>query len=625
MIRALYNRFFSNRSLQTKVAAAIIFTNALSIAIVSLTLLTNDFIMAKHNFKQSTSVIIDLITKNSEVPLYFGDPEAATEALSALEAEPDLIVSAALYTRDGRRMAAYYRKKDPEKDEHFDDIPDNPFSLQREENGDHVSATEKISYKGELIGFLYIHMDMTAYKKMLYWYSFLTLAVFVFSFGLAIYLSLKLKKIVLNPVFSLVKTVKQIKIENDYSIRARLFDEDEIGELIKGFNEMIDKIQKREHELIRHKSTLEAQISARTAEIMSANQKLKRLNKELKAAMLKADEANSAKSIFLANMSHELRTPLNGILGYTQHLSEEAHVSKKEKEQLRVIHQCGKHLLTMINDILDLSKIEAGKMEIVPEPFNLVELVSSVTEIARTEANKKFVSIQSKIEKGTPDILIGDAQRIRQVLLNLMGNAVKFTEKGYVLLKIMSIEDSVRFIVEDSGTGIPESDLGIIFDAFAQSGSGRQKSEGTGLGLSISNQLIRMMNGVLHVNSHIGKGSRFWFDIPLPVFSEDFSGSSGEKDSFVKIISPNIRLMPLAISRPSELFLSELMPLTEIGDISGIMDWCSRNNNHEVHGPFVEKIEELAGQFRIKEIKVLINSCIDLSLEGDVGENDIDN
>lgn len=625
MIKALYNRFFSNRSLQTKVAAAIISTNALSIAIVSLILLTNDFIIAKHNFQQSTSVIIDLISKNSEVPLYFGDPEAAAEALSALEAEPDLIVSAALYTRDGRRIAAYSRKNYPGRDEHFDDIPDNPSSSKREENGDHVSATERISYKGELIGFLYIHMDMTAYKKMLSWYSFLTLAVFVFSFGLAISLSLNLKKIILSPVFSLVKTVKQIKIDNDYSIRARLFDEDEIGELIKGFNEMIDKIQKREHELIRHKSTLEAQISARTAEIMSANEKLKRLNNELKAAKLKADEANSAKSIFLANMSHELRTPLNGILGYTQHLSEEAHVSKKEKEQLRVIHQCGKHLLTMINDILDLSKIEAGKMEIVPEPFNLPELVSSVTEIARTEADKKYVSIQSKIEKGTPDILIGDAQRIRQVLLNLMGNAVKFTEKGYVLLKIMPLEDSVRFIVEDSGTGIPESDLGIIFDAFAQSGSGRQKSEGTGLGLSISNQLILMMNGVLHVDSHIGKGSRFWFDLPLPVFFEDFPGSTGENESFMETVSPESQLMPSAISCPSGLFLRELIHPTEIGDISGIMDWCSRNNNHEVHGSFVEKIEGLAGQFRIKEIKLLINSCINLKQEGEADENDTDN
>ncbi|MBD1909147.1 MULTISPECIES: hybrid sensor histidine kinase/response regulator [unclassified Leptolyngbya] len=254
--------------------------------------------------------------------------------------------------------------------------------------------------------------------------------------------------------------------------------------------------------------TLEAKVEERTTQLRQEVCDRQRAE-EL------AQSANRAKSEFLANMSHELRTPLNGILGYTQIFQKDPNLSEQQKSRIAIIHHCGEHLLTLINDVLDLSKIEARKMELCPNEFSLAEFLQSIVEILRIRAEQKGILLTYQALSPLPKIVHADEKRLRQVLLNLLGNAVKFTETGAIVFKVGYHEQKIRFQVEDSGVGIASDQLDEIFKPFQQSGESSRKTEGTGLGLAISGHLIELMGGKLQVESTLGVGSNFWFDLDL--------------------------------------------------------------------------------------------------------------
>ena len=252
----------------------------------------------------------------------------------------------------------------------------------------------------------------------------------------------------------------------------------------------------------------------------------KRIEKELRLAEEVAQNSSQAKSEFLANMSHELRTPLNGILGYTQILQRTESLSEKGRKGVSIIYQCGSHLLTLINDVLDLSKIEARKLELYPVDFYLPAFIDSVTEISRIRAEQKVIAFHVQLDSDLPTGIHTDEKRLRQVLINLLSNAIKFTNEGTVTFKVKVINQQlningqtnykIRFEIIDTGAGIIPEQAQKIFQPFEQVGNQKRQSEGTGLGLAISQNIVLLMDSQIQVQSEFGKGSTFWFEAEFP-------------------------------------------------------------------------------------------------------------
>jgi anti-sigma regulatory factor (Ser/Thr protein kinase) len=319
-------------------------------------------------------------------------------------------------------------------------------------------------------------------------------------------------------------------------------------------------------------------------------------------------------------MSHELRTPLNGIIGYTKLLmKEDSYLGDMETERLSVVLQCGEHLLLMINDILDFSKIEAGKFEIKNIPFDLAPFIRTTAEMARSKAREKGLPIVIDMGEGVFSRVTGDYQRIRQVLFNLLGNAVKFTDYGKIVLGVMPVGNRIRFSVTDTGIGISEKDLKDIFKAFAQVGSVHHKSEGTGLGLAISRHLVGLMDARLCVESVVGQGSRFWFDIVLPPQAKALDSLGPDL-----VASPGDP-PPTGLPKPPPgPVLAILRARTDMGDIAGIRGWCGENReNHQEYSAFFALTEKLAKEFKINDINKLVSVTTGPATEMEQHENHI--
>jgi signal transduction histidine kinase/DNA-binding response OmpR family regulator len=342
------------------------------------------------------------------------------------------------------------------------------------------------------------------------------------SLAVAFFLSYQLQRVISEPIRELTETVAELSAHENYSIRVTKRSNNEIGILVGSFNQMLERIQERDGALKSAKDQLELRVQERTKELKAEVAERERAEMEMRRARDAAEEASRAKGEFLANMSHEIRTPLNGVLGMTD-LALETELTSEQREYLDTVKSSADSLLTVINDILDFSKIEAGKMDLEAIDFDLRNCIEGTLKTLAFRADEKRLELLCEIAPEAPEVVRGDSSRLRQVITNLVGNAIKFTREGEVALKLQVAATEgqdliLQVIVSDTGIGIPLEKQKHIFDPFSQADSSTtRKYGGTGLGLSISGRLIGMMGGRMWVESEVGSGTHFHFTVRLGV------------------------------------------------------------------------------------------------------------
>ncbi len=294
---------------------------------------------------------------------------------------------------------------------------------------------------------------------------------------------------------------------------------------------------------------------------------VKRRTKALKKAKTVAESANQAKSTFLANMSHELRTPLNAILGYTELMERESDLSETQSYHLSIVQRSGNHLLSLINNILDLSKIEAGLMEKTESRFNLATLIQDVKQMLLPRCHRHNLMLSATVGKGVPEVVMGDERKLRQILINLLGNAIKFTPKGEIKLAVIKQNGKIKFSVSDTGQGIPQQDLKKIFKPFKQSNitnkSTHVSEASTGLGLNICYNFVKLLGGTLKLDSSLGEGSCFYFSIKLTIVDNRRLLQNRDKKVIGIVGDKHWVILLVESDELNRVFLSKL--LTKVG------------------------------------------------------------
>jgi len=527
-----------NLSIKRKLTLITMLTSSLALILSSASFLIYDLVSFRHLLSQDLMTQAQIIGYNSAGAMEFKDEAAATATLSALTAKED-IVTAVLYKPDGKIFAHYSRGNIA--------LPANlPSHLQEQgyrfEKG-YLDVFHDVTLNGEHVGTLFLQSDLRQWSQRARRYANI-LVVFVLVSGLfAFFVSSKLQGFISRPILHLEDTMRMVSANKNYGVRAVKTYGDEIGRLIDGFNTMLSEIQQRDTVL----QSTNGELKTRTQELEEEIFHRKQTQEELLNAKHAAEEANRAKSTFLANMSHELRTPLNAIIGYSEMLEEETRDSGKVEnvQDLKKIQSAGKHLLALINDVLDLSKIEAGKMGLHLETFDVAQVIDEMVTTLQPAAAKNANSIRVHLEENV-SVMRADITKVRQILFNLLSNACKFTDHGTIALNVDQIKvegkNWIQFQVSDTGIGISAKQKENLFQEFAQADASiARKYGGTGLGLAITHRFVQLMKGKIGVESEAGQGATFTVQLPAHVVVETVESAPSEGTSNISAALPETK------------------------------------------------------------------------------------
>jgi signal transduction histidine kinase/CheY-like chemotaxis protein len=515
-------------SIKTKLIGMVMLASSVALLLACSAFLMYELNTYRDSAASDLNAIAQMIAGNSTAALAFADRNAAAETLNTLRGEAH-IVEACIYRRDGVPLARYARNS------RVSGIPEAPLSDGPRFEKGHLTLFRAVVLDGERVGTVYLKSDLEKMYARVTRYAYIAFAVLVASLFAAGLVSSILQRLISKPILDLADTASSVSRDGNYAIRAIKTAEDEIGTLVDRFNGMLAQIHSRDEALNAAKDELEDRVAERTRQLQSEIVERKIIERDLIAAKENAEASNKAKSVFLANMSHELRTPLNAIIGYSEMLEEDARESGQTDSipDLRKIHGAGKHLLSLINDVLDLSKVEAGRMEVKRESFEIGQLVdeavSTAEPLARRNRNRLVVECADRHA-----VMQADLIKFRQSLFNLLSNACKFTEDGEITLAVKQTsaegQDWFDWEVSDTGIGIPADQMHKLFQSFSQvDSSTTRRHGGTGLGLAISQRLCQMMGGRITVESKPGAGSKFTIRLPAkPGHEGDEPEETGE-------------------------------------------------------------------------------------------------